>query len=166
MPRKLLRNRTRESLTPLYSAISIVAKLLIALRVGFLICGLFNNRLRVSVRKENIEMPVIIIIQEKRTEAHKCIGGFPQAGSGGLVSKSAILVVSVEGRRLSNQPEEIIQKFNITSRQTILYFERLESGAPVKFSYRLRAKFPIRAKTRLSGYTNTTILRLRASLNR
>ena len=46
--------------------------------------------------------------------------------------------------------ERIIQKFNITSRQTILYFERLESGAPVKFSYRLRAKFPIRAKTRLS----------------
>ncbi len=42
---------------------------------------------------------------------------------------------------------DVIQKFNLTGRQIIVYLETLESGKAVRFSYRLRAKFPIRAQT-------------------
>jgi len=44
----------------------------------------------------------------------------------------------------------IIKKFNLTGRQIIIYFDKLEPKKPVEFAYRLRAKFPIKAKTRLS----------------
>lgn len=36
------------------------------------------------------------------------------------------------------------------SRGIILYFHELRNGQPVTFSYQLRAKFPVRAKTPLS----------------
>jgi len=42
---------------------------------------------------------------------------------------------------------EVVQRYTITARQVILYFEKLESGKPVEFKYRLKAKFPIRART-------------------
>jgi hypothetical protein len=42
---------------------------------------------------------------------------------------------------------KVIQKFSLTGRQAILYFERLEKGKPVEFEYRLRAKYPLRART-------------------
>lgn len=41
----------------------------------------------------------------------------------------------------------VIQKYEMTGRQIILYFEKLEGGKTVEFSYQLRAKFPLRAKT-------------------
>ncbi|MDI6784604.1 MAG: alpha-2-macroglobulin family protein, partial [bacterium] len=40
-----------------------------------------------------------------------------------------------------------IKKFNLTGRQIIVYLDKVEAGKPVKFSYRLKAKYPIRAKT-------------------
>ncbi|MHB0911820.1 MAG: alpha-2-macroglobulin family protein [Armatimonadota bacterium] len=42
---------------------------------------------------------------------------------------------------------KVIQKYTITGRQVILYFDKVESGSPVEFKYRMRAKFPIRAQT-------------------
>jgi uncharacterized protein YfaS (alpha-2-macroglobulin family) len=41
----------------------------------------------------------------------------------------------------------LVQRFDLTGRQVIVYLNRMERGKPVAFSYRLRAKFPIRAKT-------------------
>ncbi|MBM3240529.1 DUF4159 domain-containing protein [Candidatus Poribacteria bacterium] len=43
-----------------------------------------------------------------------------------------------------------IKKFNLTSRQIIIYFDKLISKQPVELKYRIRAKFPIKAKTRVS----------------
>lgn len=40
-----------------------------------------------------------------------------------------------------------IKKFNITGRQVIVYLEKVEGRRPVEFSYTLRAKFPLKAKT-------------------
>ena len=40
-----------------------------------------------------------------------------------------------------------LEKFNQTATQAILYFDSLAPGSTVKLSYRLRAKYPIRAKT-------------------
>jgi hypothetical protein len=40
-----------------------------------------------------------------------------------------------------------IERYSLTGRQIIIYLDKLEGGHPVEFSYRLRAKFPIRAKT-------------------
>jgi len=40
-----------------------------------------------------------------------------------------------------------IQKFKLTGRQIIVYLEKLDPQQVVEFSYRLRAKFPIKAKT-------------------
>jgi uncharacterized protein YfaS (alpha-2-macroglobulin family) len=38
-------------------------------------------------------------------------------------------------------------KYELTPRQIILYLDGIDSGVPLQISYRLRAKFPIRAKT-------------------
>jgi uncharacterized protein YfaS (alpha-2-macroglobulin family) len=41
----------------------------------------------------------------------------------------------------------VIQKYSLTGRQIIVYLEQMDSKKPVQFSYRLKAKFPIRAQT-------------------
>jgi len=41
----------------------------------------------------------------------------------------------------------VIQRFTLTGRQVILYFDKIRGGKGVKFQYRLRAKYPVRAKT-------------------
>ena len=43
-----------------------------------------------------------------------------------------------------------IEKFSLTNRQIILYFDKLQPNQEVGLKYRLRAKFPIKAKTRMS----------------
>ncbi len=42
---------------------------------------------------------------------------------------------------------KIIDKYKLTGRQIIVYLEKLTPKQTVKFSYRLKAKFPIKAKT-------------------
>lgn len=39
------------------------------------------------------------------------------------------------------------QKYSLTGRQVIVYLDRLDSGKALSFHYRMRAKFPIKAKT-------------------
>ncbi|MBI2263624.1 MAG: hypothetical protein HYU64_00400 [Armatimonadetes bacterium] len=40
-----------------------------------------------------------------------------------------------------------IQKYSLTGRQIVLYLERIEAGKEFTLSYRLKAKYPLRAKT-------------------
>ena len=40
-----------------------------------------------------------------------------------------------------------LEKFNLTATQAILYFDSIAAGDTVKLTYRLRAKYPIRART-------------------
>ncbi|MCK4323728.1 MAG: hypothetical protein KAW89_04305, partial [Armatimonadetes bacterium] len=42
---------------------------------------------------------------------------------------------------------KVIDKYKLTGRQIIVYLEKLEPRQVVKFSYRLKAKFPIKANT-------------------
>jgi hypothetical protein len=42
---------------------------------------------------------------------------------------------------------KIIQKYTLTGRQIIVYLEELKAGQQVDLTYRLKAKFPIKAKT-------------------
>jgi uncharacterized protein YfaS (alpha-2-macroglobulin family) len=44
-----------------------------------------------------------------------------------------------------------IKRYELTGRQIILYIKDLSSGQPLTFSYRLRAKFPLRAQTPASS---------------
>ncbi|MFP4499089.1 MAG: ankyrin repeat domain-containing protein [Vulcanimicrobiota bacterium] len=39
------------------------------------------------------------------------------------------------------------QKYNMTSRQMIIYVDTLKAGEDLKFKYRLKARYPLRAKT-------------------
>jgi hypothetical protein len=41
----------------------------------------------------------------------------------------------------------LIARYELTGRQVIVYLEDLSSEAPLTFSYRLRARFPMRALT-------------------
>jgi len=41
---------------------------------------------------------------------------------------------------------QLIERYSMTGRQVILYFREIPSGKPVSFKYRLRAKFPVKAK--------------------
>ena len=53
-----------------------------------------------------------------------------------------------------------IQKYSLTPRQLIIYLDEVSSGKPVKLSYSLKAKYPIKAKVRSSRvyeYYNTSL---------
>ena len=43
--------------------------------------------------------------------------------------------------------EGAVEKYELTGRQIILYFEEIAASATVEFAYSLRAKFPLRAQT-------------------
>ncbi|MDH4178953.1 MAG: hypothetical protein OEV33_00465, partial [Armatimonadota bacterium] len=56
--------------------------------------------------------------------------------------------------------EKTIQKYSLAARQIIVYLDRLASRKPLEFSYRLRAKFPVKAATpasRVYRYYNPEI---------
>ena len=40
-----------------------------------------------------------------------------------------------------------ISRFNLTGRQIIVYLDYVDQDKPVEFAYRLKAKFPVKAKT-------------------
>lgn len=42
--------------------------------------------------------------------------------------------------------DKVIEKYTATGRQITVYVRRMESGKPLKFSYRLKAKFPVKAQ--------------------
>jgi len=43
--------------------------------------------------------------------------------------------------------QKVIQKYSFTGRQAILYFDSIDAGQPVTFSYHLKAKYPLKAQT-------------------
>jgi len=43
--------------------------------------------------------------------------------------------------------DKTIARFNLTGRQIIVYLEQVDQKKPIEFSYRLKAKFPVKAKT-------------------
>ncbi len=54
--------------------------------------------------------------------------------------------------------KKTIQKYNLTSRQIIVYIESISSDKPLKLSYSLKAKYPVKAKvqsSRVYEYYNT-----------
>ena len=56
--------------------------------------------------------------------------------------------------------EGTIEKYTVAARQIIIYLDRLASRKPLEFSYRLRAKFPVKAATpasRVYRYYNPEI---------
>jgi hypothetical protein len=50
-----------------------------------------------------------------------------------------------------------LEKFSLTATQAILYFNALSAKQTVALSFRLRAKYPIHARTFSSKITSTTI---------
>ncbi len=44
-----------------------------------------------------------------------------------------------------------IQRYELTGRQILVYITNLSEGKPLQFSYRLLAKFPLRAQTPASN---------------
>lgn len=54
-------------------------------------------------------------------------------------------VLSEDLSRLVEQG--VIARYELTGRQVIIYLEDFASGQPLQFSYRLRARFPLRAQT-------------------
>ncbi|MEE9617227.1 MAG: hypothetical protein V3T90_09500 [Anaerolineae bacterium] len=63
--------------------------------------------------------------------------------------------------------QKIIARYELTGRQIIIYLEDFSSEAPLHFSYRLRARFPMRAQTPPSSvydYYNPADITVRAPL--
>ncbi len=61
----------------------------------------------------------------------------------------------------------VIARYELTGRQIIIYLEDFSSESPLRFSYRMRARFPMRAQTPPSSvydYYNPADLTLRAPL--
>jgi hypothetical protein len=61
----------------------------------------------------------------------------------------------------------LIARYELTGRQIIVYLEDFTSDQPLTFSYRLRARFPMRAQTSPSSgydYYNPTAQTTRAPL--
>lgn len=64
----------------------------------------------------------------------------------------------VQTPNLDEYVGKVIQKYNLTPRQIIVYIESISSDMPVRFSYNLKAKYPVRAKvqsSRVYEYYNT-----------
>ncbi len=53
----------------------------------------------------------------------------------------------VTRRRRSGAKSGRLEKFSLTATQAILYFDSIGAGETVKLKFRLRAKYPIRART-------------------
>jgi uncharacterized protein YfaS (alpha-2-macroglobulin family) len=63
--------------------------------------------------------------------------------------------------------QKVIARYELTGRQIIVYLEDFSSETPLRFSYRLRARFPMRAQTPPSSaydYYNPSDLTTRAPL--
>ncbi|MDY6874682.1 MAG: hypothetical protein SWK90_00540 [Chloroflexota bacterium] len=63
--------------------------------------------------------------------------------------------------------QKVIARYELTGRQIIIYLEDFSSEAPLRFSYRLRARFPMRAQTPPSSvydYYNPADTTVRAPL--
>jgi uncharacterized protein YfaS (alpha-2-macroglobulin family) len=63
--------------------------------------------------------------------------------------------------------QDVIARYELTGRQIIIYLEDFSSETPLRFSYRLRARFPMRAQTPPSSaydYYNPADLAVRAPL--
>lgn len=61
----------------------------------------------------------------------------------------------------------LIARYELTGRQVIIYLEDFSSGSPLQFSYRMRARFPMRAQTPPSSaydYYNPADVSTRAPL--
>ena len=74
-------------------------------------------------------------------------------------------VLSEDLSRLVEQG--VIARYELTGRQIIIYLEDFAYGSPLAFSYRLRARFPMRAQTAPSSaydYYNPTSLTVQAPL--
>ena len=57
--------------------------------------------------------------------------------------------------------QRAIDKYNITGRQLTLYLEKLDPGRPARYEVKMKARFPLRAKTpesRVYQYYNPDIL--------
>jgi uncharacterized protein YfaS (alpha-2-macroglobulin family) len=92
----------------------------------------------------------------------------------GLVVKMALIdlgvppgftVLTEDLGRLVEQG--VIARYELTGRQIIIYLEDFSSQSPLRFSYRLRARFPMRAQTPPSSaydYYNPADLTVRAPL--
>ncbi|MFN7994785.1 MAG: MG2 domain-containing protein [Bryobacteraceae bacterium] len=52
--------------------------------------------------------------------------------------------------KTAGHPGGRLQKFSLTGTQAILYFDSIPAGEAIRIQYRLRAKYPIRARTFLS----------------
>lgn len=46
--------------------------------------------------------------------------------------------------------KKVIDKYNLTPRQVILYFDKIETGKEIAFSYRLKAKYPLKVMSPVS----------------
>jgi A-macroglobulin receptor. len=74
-------------------------------------------------------------------------------------------VLSEDLSRLVEQG--VIARYELAGRQVIIYLENLAYGSPLAFSYRMRARFPLRAQTPPSSaydYYNPTGATVRAPL--
>jgi hypothetical protein len=75
---------------------------------------------------------------------------------------------SVQAEDLDRLVEnKAIARYELTGRQIIVYLEDFSSATPLQFSYRLRARFPMRAQTPPTvgyDYYNPTALTVRAPL--
>ena len=75
---------------------------------------------------------------------------------------------TVLGQDLSRLVEQgLIARYELTGRQIVIYLEDFSSATPLQFSYRLRARFPMRAQTPPSGaydYYNPSAPTVRAPL--
>ncbi len=47
----------------------------------------------------------------------------------------------------SMRQDDVIERYTVTERQVILYFQEIRQGEPVSFAYRMRAEYPLRVRT-------------------
>jgi len=64
-----------------------------------------------------------------------------------LLSEDLQSLQGKAGRNQNGRQNGNLEKFSLTATQAILYFNALSPNQTVSFTYRLRAKYPIHART-------------------
>ncbi|MGD2205440.1 MAG: hypothetical protein PVH17_01560, partial [Anaerolineae bacterium] len=64
-----------------------------------------------------------------------------------VLSEDLAALVARDSDRPPDYGGARFSRFDLTGRQIIVYLESLKAGQPLEFSYRIRARYPIKAQT-------------------
>ena len=94
---------------------------------------------------DSVAVTVTITLQEGQADAAMIDLGVPPGFS--VQTEDLEALIAHFSDVVPDYEFPVIQRYELTGRQVLVYLTNLEAGKPLTFTYRLRARFPLRAQT-------------------